>query len=103
MTLNEYQRSAYSYSLDSARNINYLLLGLSGEVGELQSIFAKHVRDGGVIDWNNVKKELGDVLWFVASLAEFHGFTLDGVAQANLDKLKSRKQRGTIGGSGDER
>jgi len=103
MTLNEYQRYAYSYSLDSARNINYLLLGLSGEVGELHSVFAKHVRDGGSIGWNNVKKELGDVLWFVAALAEFHGFTLDDVAQTNLDKLNSRKQRGTIGGSGDER
>lgn len=103
MTLNEYQQSAYSYSLASSRNINYLLLGLSGEVGELHSIFAKNVRDGGFIDWGNIKKELGDVLWFVASLAEFHGFTLEEVAQINLDKLNSRKQRGTIGGNGDER
>lgn len=103
MELNEYQRSAYSYSLDSARNINYLLLGLSGEVGELHSLFAKNVRDKGTIEWTTVKKELGDVLWFVSGIAEFLGMSLDDVAQTNLDKLESRKQRGTIGGSGDER
>lgn len=103
MELNEYQRSAYSYSLDSARNINYLLLGLSGEVGELHSLFAKNVRDKGTIEWTAVKKELGDVLWFVSGIAEFLGMSLDDVAQTNLDKLESRKQRGTIGGSGDER
>lgn len=103
MELNEYQRSAYSYSLDSARNINYLLLGLSGEVGELHSLFAKNVRDKGTIEWTTVKKELGDVLWFVSGIAEFLGMSLDDVAQTNLDKLESRKQRGTIGGSGDDR
>lgn len=103
MELNEYQRSAYSYSLDSARNINYLLLGLSGEVGELHSLFAKNLRDKDSIEWSAVEKELGDVLWFVSSLAEFLGLGLDHVAQINLNKLESRKQRGTIKGSGDER
>lgn len=103
MELNEYQRSAYSYSLDSARNINYLLLGLSGEVGELHSLFAKNLRDKGSIEWSAVEKELGDVLWFVSGIAEFLGMDLDHVAQINLDKLESRKQRGTIKGSGDDR
>lgn len=103
MELNDYQRTAYSYALDSARNINYLLLGLSGEVGELHSLFAKNVRDKGSIDWMLVQKELGDILWFVSGVAEFLGMSLDEVAKINLDKLESRKQRGTIGGSGDDR
>lgn len=103
MTLLEYQNKAYSYALPSAKNLPYLLWGLQGEVGELSSLFAKQQRDAKPMEWMNVKKELGDVLWFVSSLARFYGFSLEEVARMNLDKLESRQQRGTIGGSGDER
>jgi NTP pyrophosphatase (non-canonical NTP hydrolase) len=102
-TLNDYQSDAESVRLSSA-NSEYAILGLSGEVGELHSLIAKAIRDGRTYSYDqNIKKELGDVLWFVSAIAADHGFTLEDVAQSNINKLFSRKERGTLQGSGDER
>ena len=82
----------------------YAVLGLPGEVGELCSLIAKCIRDGAKFDYQqNIKKELGDVLWFVASIAADNGFTLQDVALANINKLKDRKDRNVLQGSGDSR
>ena len=54
-------------------------------------------------DLQEIKKELGDVLWFVAVLAEHYGMDMQDVAIGNINKLRSRQQRGTLQGSGDER
>lgn len=102
MQLNEYQQKAYGTALGSAKNIGYMLYGMAGEVGELHSIYAKNIRDGK-IDEENVKKEIGDVLWFVAGMCSLLGYNLSDIAQQNLDKLESRKNRNTIQGSGDDR
>lgn len=48
-------------------------------------------------------KELGDVLWYVANLATELGYDLSHIASMNTEKLKSRKVRGVLGGSGDNR
>ena len=102
-TLNDYQAEAQSVRLPSA-NSDYALLGLCGEVGEIYSLFAKAVRDGRKFDHDqNVKKELGDVLWFVSAIAADHGLTLEDVARSNILKLVDRKDRGTLQGSGDNR
>lgn len=98
-----YQAKAWRYALETSRNKQYLLPGLAGEVGELLSLFAKNTRDGGELNGDAVQKELGDVLWFVASIAYLHGISLADIAETNLNKLESRKQRGTLKGSGDER
>lgn len=98
-----YQQEAWNLALPSAKCNAYLLPGLAGEVGELLSLFAKQVRDGGNGDPLMIRKELGDVLWFVSTIAFYHGFSLEDVASANLAKLQSRQQRGVIGGSGDNR
>jgi NTP pyrophosphatase (non-canonical NTP hydrolase) len=101
--LNEYQDDAMSVRLGSA-NEEYAFLGLAGEVGEIYSLRAKAVRDGYLVGYNeNMKKELGDVLWFVAAIAADNGYTLEDIARANIDKLFSRKERGTLQGSGDNR
>ena len=88
-------------------NYTYPALGLAEEAGEVAGKFAKAVRDNaGVIDAERKKeivKELGDVLWFVSELCTGLGVTLEDVAQKNLDKLASRKERGMIHGSGDNR
>lgn len=103
LTLNEYQTQAMEVRLPSADEL-YAFLGLPGEVGEVCSIVAKIRRDGVSFDYQqNIKKELGDVLWFVAAIASDHGFTLEDVARANINKLFSRKERGTLQGSGDNR
>lgn len=86
--------------------ISYVGLGL-GEVGEIQGKIKKIIRDsGGVISGHTamaISKELGDLLWYVASTCVEFNLDMGEVAQENIDKLTSRKERGVLGGSGDER
>ncbi|MGY0003076.1 nucleoside triphosphate pyrophosphohydrolase family protein [Micromonospora sp. I033] len=83
------------------------MLGLVGESGELAEKFKKWVRDSDSeesrIDRAGIAKELGDVLWYVAVLADHLDLSLDDIATANLAKLASRHGRGVLGGSGDNR
>lgn len=103
LSLNDYQAQAMGVRLPSA-NSEYALLGMVSEVGELFGHLAKAIRDGRKPEHDMlVKKELGDVAWFVAAIAADFGYTLEDVAQSNLNKLYSRKDRGTLQGSGDER
>ena len=85
----------------------YPALGLAEEAGEVAGKFAKAVRDNeGVIGndrKNEISKELGDVLWFVAELCTCLGISMQAVADNNLAKLASRKARGVIHGEGDNR
>lgn len=85
----------------------YPTLGLVGEAGEVAEKVKKLFRnDGGVltdIHREEIKKELGDVLWYMAALSHELGFTLDEVAEANIKKLRSRMERGVIKSSGDNR
>lgn len=103
--LNRYQYAAKSYCLPQAYAPEYLFAGLGGEVGEVLSLHAKAVRDyteAGVF-LDSLRKELGDCLWFISLLADYHGFTLSEIATENIDKLDSRKNRGTIQGAGNDR
>ena len=103
MYMTDYQDQAMSFRLPSA-NEAYALYGLMGEVGEFYGALAKAIRDeDGAIDAVMVRKELGDILWFVAAVAADFGFDLEDIARGNLDKLSSRKDRGVIQGSGDNR
>ena len=103
MNMNDYQDQAMSFRLPSA-NEAYALYGLMGEVGEFYGALAKSIRDkDGEIDAGLVRKELGDILWFVAAVAHDFGFDLGEIAQENVQKLSSRKERGVIQGSGDNR
>jgi NTP pyrophosphatase (non-canonical NTP hydrolase) len=105
MTLNDYQLAALD--TDLGNELHYYALGLGGEAGEVLDIIKKAIRDdGGEFTDESVyalKAELGDVLWYLATLAAKAGFTLDEVATNNVEKLASRKARGVIGGSGDYR
>jgi NTP pyrophosphatase (non-canonical NTP hydrolase) len=127
MKLNEYQERAMSTCMPSCENISYMLLNLVGEVGEFASKVAKAVRkdqvkigwweDGEEADENNLiptgsfaewdelkeelKKELGDILWQTAGVAYAMNWTLEEVGLGNLDKLAKRKEAGTIVGNGD--
>lgn len=103
MHLNEYQHEAMSFRIPSADEA-YALFGMVGEVGELYGYIAKVIRDGEKDDHQEyVKKELGDILWFLAAIAYDHGLQLQDIAQGNVEKLRSRKERGVITGSGDNR
>lgn len=119
--INEYQKEAHttadypvpemikSWSFQESDSMNYVYpaLGLAEEAGEVAGKFAKAVRDnGGVIDEDRkaeIIKELGDVCWFVAEIATCLEIDMSLILQKNLDKLASRKARGVIHGSGDNR
>lgn len=83
------------------------VFGLVGEAGEVAEKFKKILRDknGMVTDEERkeLAKELGDILWYVNSVGVYLGFSLDDIAQMNLDKLSSRKNRDVLAGSGDNR
>jgi NTP pyrophosphatase (non-canonical NTP hydrolase) len=85
----------------------YPLLGLQGETGEVSEKIKKVFRDeGGKITpekREEIKKELGDVLWYLAQLSKELGIKFSEVASSNLEKLASRKVRGKLHGSGDNR
>ena len=106
MTLNEYQEAAYATAIypDSA-NIIYPALKLAGEAGEVAEKVGKFLRGdyGYETLKKEVRKELGDVLWYVAALAEDLGISLEIIAHENLEKLQDRKERGVLKGSGDNR
>jgi NTP pyrophosphatase (non-canonical NTP hydrolase) len=109
MDLDEYQRGALRTAAPrDQRNVLFsLVLGLVGESGEIAEKFKKWVRDldsdESQIDRADLAKELGDVLWYVAVLADYFDLSLDDIATANLAKLVSRQGRGVLGGSGDNR
>ena len=104
LTMNAYQQQAKATAVyPEVKADQYLIAGLAGEVGELASIFAKHWRGDGDINPDHARAELGDVLWFVAMLAEWLDTDLSTVAQGNLDKLADRAERGKLKGSGDNR
>ncbi len=108
MTLDEYQKLALQTAIyPRADALLYTVLGLNGEAGELAEKAKKMIRDDAGILYEDRRvamvKELGDVLWYVATLARELNATLEEVAQGNINKLNSRKTRGKLKGSGDDR
>ena len=65
-------------------------MGLSGEVGELNDMIKKWIFHKSDMDITHAKKELGDILWYVACMAESFGWSLDEIMKMNIDKLKAR-------------
>ena len=109
MELNDYQRESRKTALypEVGNNPIYPTLGLVGEAGEVADKVKKILRDKkGVFDKDSrdaIKFELGDVLWYISQLSSELGYELDEIANSNLQKLNSRKIRGQIQGSGDDR
>lgn len=108
MNFNDYQAAAKETAVYSRKfALTYPSLGLAGESGEVCEKIKKVLRDNdGVVSEENreqLKKELGDVLWYVATLASDLNLTLDEIAVSNIEKLLSRKNRGVLSGSGDNR
>lgn len=108
MTLDEYQKKALSTNINDGTYIFFdRMFGLVGEAGEMADKVKKWIRDDKA-EWEKLDKEvlaseLGDVLWYVATLADTMGFTLDDIAQKNVSKLSDRYHRKAINGSGDNR
>lgn len=83
----------------------YLTSGFAAEAGEVMDVYAKYYR--GDYDEDLLKeklsKELGDVMWFISQICNMEGLSLEGIILQNMDKLKSRKDREVLKGSGDDR
>ena len=94
MNLNEYQEKSRATAVYAdQKNIDglvYSVLALCGETGELANKLKKHLRAGTTPDRAVLMDELGDCFWYVASVAQELGYTLEEVAQFNLDKLAKR-------------
>jgi NTP pyrophosphatase (non-canonical NTP hydrolase) len=107
MTLNEYQDRAIKEAFYEKDDVVYNALGITGEAGEIADHVKKMLRDdNGVLTDHrkeSLKKELGDVLWYIANMARRLDLTLDEVAEANIKKIVDRKTRGVQHGSGDNR
>lgn len=104
MTFKSYSETANTTAIYSEEvKIFYPLLGLSGEVGEVMNKVKKFYRDKTPLDKQDLKKELGDILWYLNAVCKDLNIDFEDMAQANLDKLLDRKKRGVISGSGDER
>jgi NTP pyrophosphatase (non-canonical NTP hydrolase) len=109
MKANEYQDRALETAIypNQGSNFAYPALGLAGEAGEVADKLKKVIRDNGGILTDSVRDavagELGDVLWYVSVLASEIDYSLDEIMAKNLAKLNSRKERGVISGSGDNR
>lgn len=113
LTFDEYQMGAASTAVHpgalegGTEAFVYLALGLNGEAGEVAEKIKKILRDkNGVMDENDralIAKEIGDVLWYAARLADEIDFSFELIAANNLAKLLDRKNRGVLTGSGDVR
>ena len=109
MNFEEYQKLSRETAIYPNRDKNFIYptLGLTGEAGEVAEIIKRIMRDGeGLIDErvkSELLKELGDVLWYLSQLATEFNISLDEIAAKNIEKLKNRKERGTLHGKGNNR
>jgi NTP pyrophosphatase (non-canonical NTP hydrolase) len=109
MLLSDYQSRSRATAVYPQRgdNLLYPTLGLCGEAGEVAEKIKKMVRDDdGILSDERraaLSKELGDVLWYVAQIATEADLDLDAIADENLAKLLSRRERDVLSGSGDDR
>lgn len=111
LSFDDYQRLAGRTAVYPGRDDDeiaaYPALGLAGEAGEVCEKIKKAIRDeGGKITdkrRRQLKKELGDVLWYLAALCTELDVSLDQVARDNIDKLADRQRRDAIRGEGDDR
>jgi NTP pyrophosphatase (non-canonical NTP hydrolase) len=111
MDFDEYQKKAAAtgfYDTDDKKYVMmYLCLGIAGEGGEVIEKIKKVIRnDNGIVSEEKkdaIKKEIGDVLWYLAELSRTLGIPFNEVAEANIEKVMDRKERGVIKSEGDIR
>lgn len=96
MHMNRYQSLAartMNPELDTAETQFHAMHGMVSEIGEFHGLYQKAFQ-GHKLDHTHLKKELGDLLWFIAEYCTASGWTLEEIAQMNIDKLKARYPEG---------
>lgn len=97
MTGNEYQKLAsrtISTKMSPADKEMHALHGMVGEIGELHSIYQKIYQGHMEKNDEHYKKELGDLLWFIAEYCTAFNWNLEDIMQMNIDKLLKRYPNG---------
>jgi len=109
-SFNDYQQQALTTAVhhdNPEMDKSIFAMGIAGEAGEVIEKWKKIVAyRGGIVtdeDKQELSKELGDVLWYIAVFAHELGLNLDDIVDQNLAKLASRKERNVIKGQGDNR
>ena len=104
MKLNEYQDKAGKFQLAGSPP-EERIFGLLEEAGEVAGAFKRMLRGdyGPEVAAARLEKELGDILWYLARVAADNGWTLEQIAEGNLEKLESRLLRNVLTGDGDSR
>ena len=108
MNVEQYQLETQETAIyPTAQGITYCALGLVSEAGEVAGIVKKVIRDSGGVYTTEVqsklKKEVGDNLWYISQLCNEFGWSMGDLMAENINKLKDRKNRGVLSGSGDNR
>lgn len=113
MNLNEFQQEAGRFAVYPGKNeegiggLVYCTLGLTGESGEVSEKVKKLLRDSNGIITDEIRRaiayELSDVFWYLQQAATEIKYSLEDIGSMNIEKLRSRSQRGVMGGSGDNR
>lgn len=109
LSFNYYQKQSRKTAIypNVNNNLNYVIIGLCGEVGELANKYKKIIRDYNNIinpEYNlKLIQELGDILWYISNIASELNINLSKIALMNLDKLKIRAMNNKLHGEGDER
>ena len=99
-TYTQFTRDTKQYPSDV--EMEYLMIGLANEVGELLGKYKKQIRGDGD-KYKEIRAELGDICWYLARLFDHYGVSQMEVLHRNFVKLTDRKNRGVIKGSGDKR
>ena len=96
LTMNDYQRMARRTAGDKRKSdkMEEALFGLAGEVGELCDHYKKYMHQGHDLDYDKMAEEAGDVMWYLAEIADALGVTLEDIARRNIDKLRKRYPNG---------
>ena len=109
MTFNDYQKETNKTAIypDRGHNFVYPVLGMVGEAGEVAEKIKKVWRDKNNVvsddDKTEIKKEMGDVLWYLSQLATELEIDFEDVANTNILKINSRLERHKLNGDGDNR
>ena len=93
-SMSSYQEWAFTRLNEESKNKENLFTGLSAEVGELMSERMREIRpDRTPLGNNEIASELGDILFYVSTIAHMYDWSLDDIAEMNYIKLNSRKMK----------
>lgn len=105
----DYQKATQEFALYPKKDaIDYLVLGLASEAGEVAGKLSKLLRGDFTEDqhqqWaEEMDKEMSDCLWFISQYCNETETSIGALMELNINKLRDRKNRGVIKGSGDNR